>query len=279
MKDLRDIVCTDIVNSITKLNHLKKFYPVYENNSGFFYENNTIYDDIYSIDIRSFNLEFLRYINHFIQSENVNQYINSLNSFDKHKRVVEFGCLFKSISEHNIKLNKYMVSFRNYIFIPFFKHIYNSPKSIQLHRINYDDVEFFSITNNITTDLFIYNKFLNITKINKYDKIIVLNKKDGVYYINNNKIVDIKYTSGWVNIPAYRFFINLVIDFILNKDSHLTELNNKINEYIELASDVDFFGYEDDDISNSYKPGEVIPMAVKYLFVAKVMSKFSILFK
>ena len=94
-----------------------------------------------------------------------------------------------------------------------------------------------------------------------------------------SKIIDIKYTSGWVNIPAYRFLIQNTISFILNNETTMDQLNRQISEYMEYAPNDHFFGYEDDEISKSFSPDQIIPLAIKYLFVANVMSKFSILFK
>lgn len=279
MSTLRKLTSDEVVRNIDKLDKINNYYGVYPFVSNFLYENNRIYEDIYSIDVNSFNLEFLIYINRFINSENINRYILQLNSIPKENRVVEFGLFYREISESGIQLSKYMVSSRNIIFSNFFNILKQSPRSLQLFRINYDDIEFNTIDNDLTVDLFVNKNFVNIVKLNKYDKVIVLNKKDGVYYINDNKIKSIKYTSGWVNIPAYNHLINLVVSFILNEKMTIDILNNNILKYIEYSSNEDFFGYDDDDISKSYKPEDVIPVHVKYLFVANVMSKFSILFK
>lgn len=279
MCELRGITSTDIVTNISALDRILPYYNVYGKNSEFFYNNNTVYEDVYSVDIKSFNIQFLKYINRFICSDNINNYINYLLNLDKSKRVVEFGCLFREVSKLGIPLNKYLVATRNIFFSPFFKYLKLSPRSLTLYRLNYDDVEFSLITTDVTSDLFIHKNFISSAKLNKYSHIIVLNKRDGVYYINDGAIIDIKYTSGWVNIPAYKFLIKLVINFILNKDISIEQLNQSMVEYIELANNSDFFGYDDDPLSKSYSPNDIIPMSAKYLFIANVMSKFSILFK
>jgi len=279
MSDLRKLASIDLVKGIYDLNKITNYYNIYPQVSDFLYENNRIYDDVYSIDVSSFNTKFLIYINRFIKSDNITKYALKLDSTAKENRVVEFGLFYREVSNADVGLSKYMVSTRNIIFYNFFNILSNSPRSLQLLRINYDDIEFKTLDDDLTVDLFVNKNFLDIVKLNKYDKVIVLNKKDGVYYINDNKISYIKYTSGWVNIPAYRYLINLVISFILDETITMDILNNKIFEYIEYSSNDDFFGYDDDDISKHYNPTDVVPTAVKYLFVANVMSKFSILFK
>lgn len=280
MDQIRFNASQDLISNISKLNKIIEYFQVYIGNTQFFYNNNTIYEDVYSVDIKSFNVQFLIYINRFINSDTIYKYINELSTLSKTKRVIEFGLFYREISNADIVLNKYMLAVRNIIFLPFLKkYKITSSKCYQLFRFNYDDIEFSTIESNITTELFISKPFLDISKLNYYDKVIVLNRKNGVYYMKDSKIIDIKYTSGWVNIPVYRFLIQTVISFILNNDMTMDQLNHMISEYIEYAPNDHFFGYDDDEISKNFQPNQIVPMSVKYLFVANVMSKFSILFK
>lgn len=278
MSNLRYNVSKLLITDLPKLNSLKKYYNLYTENNIYNYNNNVINEDIYIIDVNSFNLQFLIYLNSFFKKSEIDMYINKLVNLNKINRVVEFGYLFKNINS-TIKLNKYMIAFRNLIFQSFIEKYQNNNRMLNLYRMNYDDIEFNTIDTEITKELYVYPDFLNIVKLKHFDYVISLNKSDGIYYIVDNKVVDIKYTSGWVDIPAYRYIINIIIEFILNKQMIISELNNKIYNYIEFASNDDFFGYEDDDISKEYNPNDIVPQQIKYLFVAKVMSKFSILFK
>lgn len=282
MLQLRKDASFDLVQSISKLDKIKdylfKYSEDYSISSLFLYNCNTIYEDIYSIDVKSFNIQFLIYINRFIKSNKIDLYITKTQALEKEIRVIEFGLFYKEVSQLGVNLNEYMVATRNIIFTPFFKNILHSSKRLRLFRLNYDDIEISTLEDDITVDLFVTKHFLDIVKLTHFDQIIVLNKKDGVYYIRNKKIVDIKYTSGWVNIPAYRHLIQLVVSFIINDNQSIDMLNKSITEYIEYADNDDFFGYEDDEISKSYDPKEIISTNIKYLFVAQVMSKFSILF-
>jgi len=278
VSNLRYNVSKLLITDLPKLNSLKKYYNLYTENNIYNYNNNVINEDIYIIDVNSFNLQFLIYLNSFFKKSEIDMYINKLVNLNKINRVVEFGYLFKNINS-TIKLNKYMIAFRNLIFQSFIEKYQNNNRMLNLYRMNYDDIEFNTIDTEITKELYVYPDFLNIVKLKHFDYVISLNKSDGIYYIVDNKVVDIKYTSGWVDIPAYRYIINIIIEFILNKQMIISELNNKIYNYIEFASNDDFFGYEDDDISKEYNPNDIVPQQIKYLFVAKVMSKFSILFK
>jgi hypothetical protein len=278
VSNLRYNVSKLLITDLPKLNSLKKYYNLYTENNIYNYNNNVINEDIYIIDVNSFNLQFLIYLNSFFKKSEIDTYIKKLVNLNKINRVVEFGYLFKNINS-TIKLNKYMIAFRNLIFQPFIEKYQNNNRVLNLYRMNYDDIEFNTIDTEITEELYVHPEFLNVVKLKHFDYVISLNKSDGIYYIVDNKVVDIKYTSGWVDIPAYRYIINIIIEFILNKQMIINELNDKIYNYIEFASNDDFFGYEEDDISKKYKPDDIIPQQIKYLFVAKVMSKFSILFK
>jgi hypothetical protein len=278
VSNLRNDVSKLLISELPKLNNLKKYYNLYTDNNIYNYNNNVINEDIYIVDVNSFNLQFLIYLNSFFKNQELSAYINQLQEFNKIKRVVEFGYLFKSINS-TIKLNKYMISFRNLIFQPFIEKYQVNSRMLNLYRMNYDDIEFNTIDSEITEELYVHPDFLNVVKLKHFDYVISLNKSDGIYYIVDNKVIDIKYTSGWVDIPAYRYIINIVIEFILNKQMTMKELNDKIYNYIEFASNDDFFGYEEDDISKEYKPTDIVPQQIKYLFVAKVISKFLILFK
>jgi hypothetical protein len=170
-----------------------------------------------------------------------------------------------------------MIGFRNIVFSPMINLITSNSKTINLFRLNYDDMEFSYIDESIYKEFFIDPAYNNVIKFKKYDKIIVLNKHDGVYYITGGKITNIKYTSGWVNIPAYNYLITLCCKFLTSDSGNMKELNDAIHKYLTFADDSDFIGYDDDDISKSITQG-ILTMNIKYLFVAKVMSKFSILF-
>lgn len=268
-------IATSITNNINKLDNLIGYYDNYNCNNLFLFNNNTIYDSIFSIDVTAFNVEFLKYINSIINDNVITIYIKYLESIPKMSRVESFGMLYKNVN-NTIKLNHYLIGFRNIIFKPLIDLIVSNSKTINLFRLNYDDMEFSYIDDNIYKEFFVDTMYSNVVKFKKYDKIIVLNKQDGVYYINDGKIVNIKYTSGWVNIPAYNYIITLCCNFLISNDINMKELNESIYKYITLADDSDFIGH-DDDISKSLS-SEILTLRVKYLFVAKVMSKFSILF-
>jgi hypothetical protein len=267
------------VSNIDKLTKIIEHFHNYNGNAQFFYSNNTIYDDVYSVDITAFNIQFLTYVNRFIQHQSITSYIQELQHLEKSNRVIEYGLFFREVVKHNIKLNQYMLAVRNIFFKPFINRITSSQKTYQLYRMNYDDIEFSTHEPDISVDLFITNHFLDVATLKHYDKVIVLTKKDGVFYVKDKKIIDIKYTSGWVNIPAYRFLINAVVMFMLSDDYDMGYLNKQITEYIEFAPNDHFFGYDDDEISKKFDPNEIVPISIRYLFVANVMSKFSILFK
>lgn len=272
---LRKEAVKEITSNIHLLDNLKKYYNLYPYNSKFFYEEYTIFNDVIAIDISSFNVNFLIICNCFIKSETINKYISYCNSLIKKNRVVEFGYLYKCISVSGIELNKYMIAVRNYFFSNFFKLYTVSSKSLNIKRINYDDIEFITFDSNISPDIYINNNFLSISKFEKYDYVIVLNKRDGVFYVNGDDIVNIKYTSGWVNVPAYYKILNYVIKFIIGKIESLEELNLTLFKYIEYADQKNFFKYNYDELSNSFEATDLVTDDIKYLFIANVMNKFS----
>jgi hypothetical protein len=265
-----------ISNNITKLDCIKKWYFLYQDNSKFNYSYYKIYENVTTIDVNSFNIVFLKYINRFLQESIIDDYIIYNSTLDKIKRVVSFGYLYREVSSHNINLSIYMIAVRNIIFSLFFKIINQSSKNILLHRINYDDIEFQSIINDIYVENFVHNNFLEHVKLKKIKHVVVLDKKDGVYYIgDDNKIIDIKYTNGWVNIPIYKTLLNEIIYFIFNKKMKLKELHEKMLEIIEYADNDDFFGYRDCQLSSRFKPTDMVPFHIKSLFISNIMSKFS----
>ena len=280
INDIREASAVEFINNISRLNIFKKYYNIYPKNSDFFYEEETVLNDINSIDIISFNINFLVACNNIIKSNIIAEYISVCNSIvSKEKRVVEFGLFYKRLTCNNIKLNRYMVAVRNVFFLEFFKLYELSSKSLIIKRMNYDDIEFSTLDNNVSAEMYVSDRFLKITKFKNYEYVIVLNKKNGVYYINDNKIVNIKYTGGWVNIPAYRKILNYVVNFIIGNINSLKELNEIIFDYIEYAAPDDFFKYEQDSLSNSLEPTDLITNNIKYLFVANIMTKFSPLLK
>lgn len=279
INDIRCLAAKDFCNNISNLNLLNKYYDIYPRNSDFFYEEETILNDINSIDVISFNINFLIICNNIIKSTFISEYISICNSMSKKNRVVEFGLFYKIISSNGIKLNKYMVAIRNVIFLKFFNIHSISSKSLIIKRINYDDIEFSSLDDDVSSEMYVGDRFLNIVKFEKYSHVISLNKKNGIYYINDNKIVNIKYTGGWVNVPAYRKILNHVVNFIIGNIYSLKELNEILYDYIEYANPEDFFKHEHDELSNSLEPTDFITNNIKYLFVANVLSKFSILLK
>jgi hypothetical protein len=126
--------------------------------------------------------------------------------------------------------------------------------------------------------MFVGKNFLDHVKFKKIDHVITLNKSDGVYYVTDNKIVDIKYTSGWVNIPIYKILLNQIINFIIDEKITIKELNLKLREIIEYTTNDNMFGYIECDISNRYKPTDHVSMNIKNLFIANTISKFTMLF-
>jgi len=279
INDIREASAKEFINNISCLNLLKKYYNIYPKNSDFFYEEESVLNDINSIDIISFNVNFLIACNNIIKSNIIDEYISICNSMSKQKRVVEFGLFYKRLLCNNIKLNRYMVAIRNVFFLNFFKLHKMSTKSLIIKRMNYDDIEFSTLDTNVSAEMYVSDRFLKITKYKKYDHVIVLNKKNGVYYLNDNKIVNIKYTGGWVNIPAYRKILNYVVNFIIGNINSLKELNEILYDYVEYADPTDFFRYEHDKLSNSLDPTDLITNNIKYLFVANIMTKFSPLLK
>ena len=276
---IRNKAAKSFSDNIGLLDKLLKYYSLYNKSSNYNYNNYEILNDVISIDITSFNINFIKICNIILKNDDISIYIESFDGKTKKNRVIEFGLFYKILNIYKINLSMYMVSMRNVIFCNFF-NIYNiSNKSINLKRINYDDIEFITVKENYGIDNFVNEKYLNISKIVRYDKIIVLNKSDGIYYLKDNNIVNVKYTSGWVNIPAYYNIIKYVIDFIIGNIKSIKILNDKIYDYIHYADNSDFFKYESDDISNSFNPEDLVPNNIKYLFVANVMNKFLPLIK
>ncbi len=231
------------------------------------------------LDVVSFNVTFLKYISSYIESVELDAFISSLENLSKSQRVVKFGLFYKELSGCNVNINPYMIGFRNKIILPFLKMYAASNRNVNLYRINYDDIEF-SILDSSDSDksTFCATDFIDGITFDKVDKVIVLNKKDGVYYVKANKLVDIKYTSGWIDIPIYYQITNAIIQYII-KGNSLQELNDTLKEIIEYADNTEFFGYEQDSLSSAYTTFDHVPLYIKYGFVAKVMSKFAMLIK
>lgn len=145
--------------------------------------------------------------------------------------------------------------------------------------MNYDDIEFNTIDNvDSTVESFVDKHFLNDVKFKIIDYVIVLNKQNGVFYISNSKIVDIKYTSGWVNIPIYNFLLTEILKFIITPDYSMIYLQEKLNDIIEYTPNDQLFGYKDDILSNSYNATDNVPIRIKKLFIANTINKFAKLF-
>jgi hypothetical protein len=279
INNIRKAAAEAFSGNIRSLDLLKKYYDIYPKNSSFLYEEGIVLNDINSIDIVSFNVNFLIVCNNIIKSSVISEYILILDSMQKENRVVEFGLFYKRLTLDNLKLNRYMVAVRNVFFLKFFKMHEMSTKSLILKRVNYDDIEFTATDGDISPEIYVADRFLKIIKFKKYEHVIVLNKRNGVYYLNDNKIINIKYTGGWVNIPAYRKILNHVVNFIIGNIGSLKELNEILYDFIEYAPAEYFFKYEQDKLSNSLEPTDLITNNIKYLFVANVMAKFSTLLK
>ena len=260
MNNVRNNAVHDFVNNVKLLSNLKYYYE--------------ILNDVISIDVKSFNSNFLNIINTKIKSNNITKFILDIESKEKKERNIEFGLFFKEVSKYNINLNNYIIAIRNLIFNNFFDIFNVSKKSLQLKRMNYDDIEVISTNNSINKSNFVNYKYLDITKIVKYDYVIVLNKRDGIYYIKDNKILNIKYTSAWVNIPAYYDIVSYVINFLIGNIKTIKDLNERLYNYIEYADNSNFFKYEYDELSSKFEPSDLITADVKYLFIANVMTKF-----
>jgi hypothetical protein len=272
---LRSKASQSFICNVNKLYKVKKYLSLYEKSSDYFYEDNLILNDVISIDINSFNMNFLKLCNLVLKENNLDLYINYCSSLSKKERVVEFGLFYKDVSDNGIILSEYMISVRNFLFNKFLNLLNSNSRSLSLKRINFDDVEFIYSDNEVNLNDFIIDKYLHIAKINIYDYVIVLNKVNGIFYVKDGNVVDIKYTSGWVNIPAYFYLLTYVIKYIIGEVKTLNELNKLIMEYVKYADNSDFFGYDDDELSKSFNPNDFVYDNVKYLFVANVMSKFS----
>jgi len=269
-------IAIEIKNNISNLSWMLDSLKYNKNSAQFFYDNYTIYNNITSIDVSSFNLNFLIFINPYVKYT-LSPFIDKLSILDKQTRVIKFGLLFRELNSVGLNIRDYLVSFRNLIFSNFFDSFSYSQKSIILYRMNFDDIEFFSINKNSTAEPFVGENFLNIVKYNNISNVIVLNRNDGIFYINDNKIIDIKYTSGWVNIPVYRILLTKVVNFVLDKNKTLEELNKEMLDIIDNMPPEDMFGYDECQISKAFKSTDITPRAVKNLFISNIMSKFVML--
>ncbi len=272
-------IASAIQNKIGAISFLEKWHQSFPINNKFYYDYYTVYNNIITIDVKSFNMIFLKYINLHMKSLALKEFINYAEQLPKDKRVVMFGLLFRELSNKEIHLNPYMIAVRNICLNHFLRLHKESQKNVKLHRINYDDIEF-DILNSaaFNVESFVHERFLPHVKFNIIDHIVVLNKKDGVYYISENKILDIKYTSGWVNVPIYKTLLTEILKFVIDPNLSMKELHHKLNEIIEYTGNDQFFGYEDCRISKQYKPDDNVPFSVKNLFIANTMSKFTMLF-
>mgnify|MGYP006935332397 CR=1 FL=1 len=272
-------VANAIQNKIGAISFLEKWHQSFPINNKFYYDYYNVYNNIITIDVKSFNMIFLKYINLHMQEPIINEFIKYVQALPKNKRVVLFGLLFREVGNRGILLNPYMIAVRNICLCHFLRLYKESQRNVKLHRINYDDIEFDILnSSSFNTESFVHERFLPHVTFNVIDHIIVLNKKDGVYYISGNKILDIKYTSGWVNIPIYKTLLTEILRFVIQPNMTMKELHFKLNEIIEYTGNDQFFGYEDCRISKQYKPDDSVPFSVKNLFIANTMSKFTMLF-
>lgn len=274
---MENFVINDIKNNLHKIDWLLEYLPLNRNSSQFFYDCYTVYHDILSIDVNTFNLNFLKFINSYLNNI-LEDFINSLEKADKQTRVVNFGLFLKRLNENNIFIRDYMVSFRNCVFKNFFEDMSYSSRSLQLYRLNFDDVEFSRVSKLFcSVENYVNKDFINIVKLKKFDHVIVLNKTDGVFYVKDDKIVDIKYTSGWVNIPIYRLLLNKLVNFIIYNKITIQDLNKSLYDILEHTANEHMFGYSDCPISKEFTPTDIVPFSVKGLFLANIMSKFAML--
>jgi hypothetical protein len=275
-----EAVVNDIKNNINKLDFLKKYYNAFPINNKFYYELYSLTSDVLTIDVNSFNANFLKLINHHINSTALSGLIDNMLNSDKQKRVVTYGLFFRDIKNAGIDLHPYMIGFRNLVLSNFLEMYGYSRRSISLYRINYDDIEFSTLNNeSFTEHQFVNEKCISIIKFKKIDHVVTLNKSDGIYYVKDGKIIDIKYTSGWVDIPIYKILLNEIIGFIVDKSNSYTisDLNDKMRDIIENSHNDLFFGYKDDKLSSKYNPTDNVPMSIKNLFISRTISKFVLL--
>jgi hypothetical protein len=270
-------IASDIKNNLSKIDGLLKYCNIYNQTNKFFYEFYSITPNIISIDVITFNLNFLKFINKYIKSNHILKFIDLLENSNKHVRVVKYGILFKALTEIGVNIKEYMFGYRNLIFKNFFSLYSYSSRNIQLYRINYDDIEFSSLSGGGVND-FVDHHFIDIVKFNIVDYIITLNKSDGVFYIKDKKIIDIKYTSGWVNIPIYKMLLTEIVLFLIDGNITMKMLNDRLSEIVEYTSNDKIFGYQDCNISNKFAPDDNVPSIVKNMFIANTLSKFIMLF-
>lgn len=273
--------CADIIfNDLHKLEVLLKYYNVYTDNSKFYYNNNFLYQNVYSIDVSSFNVVFLMTVNNIIKNEYLAYVINILQSLDKVDRIKQYGLILRHLKyDYNINLSQHLIGLRNYIFLPFFEYYKNSVKGTKILRINYDDMEFLSLVDQSDITSFINKKYNEYIKINIFPYVISLSKTNGIYYTNNDGfILKSKYCTNWVDIPVNHNLLNTISMFIINGDMSIVDLNQKLLDIIIYSTDEDFF-IDDELLFQKYKKGDNIPFKYRKIFLSNIMSKFSPLFR
>lgn len=237
------------------------YYSLYPVSSGYWYKPFLFYKNVKEIDIKSFNVVWLS------QYSEYKSLANELSTLNKHDRVVLFGKFIKSFPENIRKeIYKDMIGFRNFIFNKLL-----SLSTIQIYRINYDDVSF--IDSFIQEDLSIYieKEFIANAKIKTFDYVLSLEKSKGLYLITKEEIYE-KY-SNFFRFKVMKELIKTLLTSLIKKESYKV-IQEKMLYVISIYNDINDYKDEDGNFLEDSIKNATLLEEIKHFYYTKTFQYF-----